>query len=106
MGFAVWLGISALHNIHPVEVVIAGLLVVLGLLTAWRFYMNLGWIAGPALMIALIVESAKRIFLATKGTGNFGVVDTVIVIAIFFSLLMGIRTARKLRDVGRDAALL
>ncbi len=98
MGFAAWLGVAAVASTNPIEMIVAGLLVALGLLTAWRFHTNRGWIAGPVLMIALIVEVAKRVILAMEGTGNFGLIDTIIVVAISIGLLMGIRTARAMRD--------
>lgn len=109
MGLAAWFGTSAVRVINPIELVIVGLLIALGFFTAWRFHTNRGWIAGTVLMIALIVEVSKRIILTTQGSADFGVVDTIIVVAISIGLLMGIRTARAMRDagaVGRDGALL
>ncbi len=105
MGFAAWLGIPLLgaivagqvenHTTRLVEAVITGLLVGIALFTAWRFHKLRGWIVGPVLLVALIVELVKR--FAMQGPAAFGVVDTTIAVLIFIGLSLGIRAARAMR---------
>ncbi len=113
VGFAVWLCIPALRGVvghdsgrtvHPIEVAILGLLISLALLTAWRFRTQQGWIVGPVLMVALIIELAKRIALDLQESVNFSVIDTVIATLIFFGLVNGVRGARARRYAGPDRA--
>ena len=105
MGFAAWLGIPLLgaivagqvenHTTRLVEAVITGLLVGIALFTAWRYHKLRGWIVGPVLLVALIVELVKR--FAMQGPAAFGVVDTTIAVLIFIGLSLGIRAARAMR---------
>ena len=98
LGFAAWLGISAFRAVHPLEIVIIGLLVGVALFTAWRFYLMRGWIAGPVLMIALIIEVTKRFASAIQGIAYFSIFEVITAVLIFLGLVIGIRGARTMRD--------
>jgi hypothetical protein len=115
LGFAALIGIPTMMAISvghvesgfisPVEVAIVGLLVGVALLSAWRFHQHRGSILGPVLVVALVIEVAKRIALSFQGTLSFSVFDAVFTFMIFFGLLNGIRGARALRHLPPDGDL-
>lgn len=113
LAFAGWLGIplilsTADHDrhatTHPIEIAIVGLLIGLALSTAWRFQTQRGWIAGPVLLVALMIEVAKRIALAVQGSAGFSAAEAMIALLIFLGLVNGIRVARARRKEYTDAA--
>lgn len=117
LGFAAWIGVPAvllvaLHLdkvnagvISPVDLAIRAVLAGFALFTAWRFHKRRGWIVGPILLVALVIEVTKRIALTFQGTLSFGVVDVVVTFMMFFGLLNGIRGARALRHLPPDKGL-
>ena len=112
LGFAAWIGvpatiaIAARHVrrgfISPIEVAVVMVLVSVALFAAWRFRHHQGLIVGPVILVALILEVAKRISLTFGGTLSFGVFDAVVTFMIFFGLLNGIRSVRALRHLSPD----
>jgi hypothetical protein len=109
LGFAAWIGVPAvlwvtLHLdkvnagvISPVDLAIRAVLAGFALFTASRFRVHRGWIVGPILLVALVIEVTKRIVLTLEGTLSFGVVTAVVPLMLFFGLLIGVRGARALR---------
>lgn len=94
-----WLGHPATRAINPIEIGVIIMLVGISLFTAWRFYKLRGWIAGPILLVAVVVEVAKRIASAFQGVASFGIADLMIALLIIFGLVNGIRSARAVRDL-------
>ncbi len=117
LGFAAWIGIPTLllvafHPrqivsglISPLEIAIAALLAGFAVVTAWRFRQHKGLVVGPILLVALVIEVAKRLILTANGTLSFGVFDAVLTFMMFFGLLNGIRGARALRHLPPDGDL-
>jgi hypothetical protein len=117
LGFAAWIGVPtillfAVHRgqirsgiISPIEIGVVFLLVGFALFTAWRFRDHKGLIVGPILLVALVVEVAKRILLTLDGTRSFGIFDAVVTFMMFFGLLNGIRGVRAIRHLSPDEDL-
>jgi hypothetical protein len=117
LGFAAWIGVPAvllvtLHLdkvnagvISPVDLAIRAVLAGFALFTASRFRVHQGWIVGPILLVALVIEVTKRIALTIEGTLSFGVVASVVTFMMFFGLLNGIRGVRALRHLPPDGDL-
>ena len=112
LGFAAWIGVPAtiaiaaghvrMGFISPIEVAVVMVLASVALFAAWRFRHHQGLIVGPVILVALILEVAKRIALMFGGTLSFGVFDAVVTIMMFFGLLNGIRGVRALRHLSPD----
>ena len=112
LGFAAWIGIPTIVAvaagavqagiISPIEVVVVMVLVSVALFAAWRFRHHQGLIVGPVILVALILEVAKRVALTFGGTLSFGVFDAVVTFMMFFGLLNGIRGVRALRHLSPD----
>ena len=81
----------------PVELAIISLLIAAALVTAWRFLVRQGWIAGPVLMVVVLIEVAKRLTLAIQGVNDFDVFDAVLAAFIIYGLATGINSARTMR---------
>ena len=105
LGFAAWLGIPAVIAldrvrtgiISPIEFVIVVLLVAFALFTALRFHRQHGWIVGPILMVVLVIEVGKRLFMPFDGVISIGVFDLVVTFMMFFGIWNGVRGGRALR---------
>ena len=112
LGFAAWIGVPATIAIaaghvrkgfiSPIEVAVVMVLAGAALFAAWRFRHHHGLIVGPVILVALILEVAKRIALTFGGRLSFGVFDAVVTFMIFFGLLNGIRGVRALRHLSPD----
>jgi hypothetical protein len=113
VGMAAWFGIPMFvlvprmraGLISPVEIALVAVIVGLALFGAWRFYIGLGRIVGPILMIALVVEVAKRLYLTFDGVVSISPVSWAAAALIFGGLLNGVRGARALLHLTPDESL-
>lgn len=112
LGMAVWFGIPLLYLgprmrdglISPVEIALMAVIVGLALLGAWRFHKRGGSIIGPILMVVLVVEVAKRLYLNLMFDSlvRINPVSWIAAAMIFAGLLSGIRGARALRHLSPE----
>ena len=112
LGMAAWFGIPMVSFfprmragfVSPVEIALIAMIVGFALFGAWRFHRHRGWIIGPILMVVLVIEVAKRIYMTFDGVISIGVFGGVASVMIFFGLRNGVRGARALRALSPDRA--